>query len=389
LTPATDRHALIDALRGFALLGILLVNIQSFTWGVGMPTMGMLYEESSWLDEATVFLTVLLLEFKIYPLFCFCFGYGFALMAKSWRASGLNAKQVSRRFNRRLNFLLLIGLAHGVVIWFGDVLARYALAGYLMRRHAQLGPRRLLKPIRFWLITSIVITLITAALAGLGALIGQDDAGLVEMLARAQAYASGSYLETIGPRIDDYSAVLFSWLFVFPQAVLLFLLGAFVARVGWLKHPARHAAKWRRVLIYAMALGAVPSYFAAQHALAWSYDPSLISGALDSLATTMMSLASPAFVAAFALAAPTRWGAAVVALFAPVGRLALSNYLAQSLFMSVLLAGYGLGWSDRGQFTIAAMALGVFALQLVASHVHLRTHTQGPLEALWRRFTYK
>jgi uncharacterized protein len=128
--PPNERENIIDALRGFALFGILIVNIQSFAWGVGAPTMGMLWEDATWLDEATIWLTAFIFEYKIYPLFCFCFGYGFAVMAKRWRYAGLNAIQVKARFNRRLNFMLVLGLFHGIVIWFGDILARYALAAH-------------------------------------------------------------------------------------------------------------------------------------------------------------------------------------------------------------------------------------------------------------------
>ena len=76
------RDDLIDALRGFALFGILAVNIQSFVWGLGSATLGVLYESSSVADELTVFFTALFFEYKFYPIFCFCFNYGFAMQAQ-------------------------------------------------------------------------------------------------------------------------------------------------------------------------------------------------------------------------------------------------------------------------------------------------------------------
>ena len=100
---STTRAPLIDALRGFALFGILVVNIQSVVWGLSGPSLGTLAADSALTDVASVFFTALLAEYKFYPLFCFCFGYGFAVLARRWRARG---EDMRVRFSRRLNFML-------------------------------------------------------------------------------------------------------------------------------------------------------------------------------------------------------------------------------------------------------------------------------------------
>ncbi|MFN8755288.1 MAG: DUF418 domain-containing protein [Burkholderiales bacterium] len=388
-TAPDERHELIDALRGFALLGILLVNIQSFTWGVGAPTMGLLYPESPVRDIATVYLTTLLLEFKVYPVFCICFGYGFAIMAKRWRASGLDASAVKRRMARRLNFMLLLGLAHGFIVWFGDILARYAIAGYIMARYADFGPRRLLSKIRSWGIITVVVTGFFAVVSWLAGYAPPDNEAIAEMLAHARAYSAGSYLDTISPRVKDYAVVLFTWVFLVPQAVLLFLLGAFVARMGWLRDPARHREKWLRVLVWSFALGVVPSIVAANHLVEWSTNPLLVVTGVESIAINLVPVMALAYVAAFALLAPLTIGKILVRLLAPLGRMALTNYLLQTLAMSVLLMGYGFGLANAGQFAIALMAIGVFVAQAAFSHWYLRHHAQGPMERLWRRYTQR
>ncbi|MFN8984821.1 MAG: DUF418 domain-containing protein, partial [Burkholderiales bacterium] len=140
-----EREDVIDALRGAALLGILLVNIQSFAWGVSAPSMGVLWDDATVLDSLTIYLTSLFLEYKIYPIFCFCFGYGFAIMAKRWRLASIGDDAVvKQRYQRRLNFMLVLGLSHGSLIWFGDILARYALAGHFLVTYIGKGPRILL-----------------------------------------------------------------------------------------------------------------------------------------------------------------------------------------------------------------------------------------------------
>jgi uncharacterized protein len=96
-----------------------------------------------------------------------------------------------------------------------------------------------------------------------------------------------------------------------------------------------------------------------------------------------------AYVAAFALLAPLTIGKILVRLLAPLGRMALSNYLLQTFAMSVLLMGYGFGLANAGQFAIALMAIGVFVAQAAFSHWYLRHHAQGQMERLWRRYTQR
>lgn len=385
----TQRHNLIDALRGIALLGILLVNIQSFSWRVGAPTMGLLYAESPTRDVATVYFTTLLLEYKVYPLFCFCFGYGFAIMAKRGRASGVNAEALRRRITRRLNFMLLLGLVHGFLIWWGDILARYALAGYMMRRYARLSPRRLLRPMRHWATVTLGFTAILCLVSWLSGNLPTDSEAMATMLSHAHAYSTGSYRDTVPARVADYLAILALWVLLIPQAILLFLLGAFVSRMGWLRDPAQHRAKWLGVFLWSFGLGVLPSLVAAKHAVAWSVNPQLVASGTESVALNVLPLMAPAYVAAFALLASLTVGKWVVRLLTPIGRMALTNYLLQSVAMSILLTGYGFGLANAGQFALAVMAMGIFLGQAAFSRCYMRHHTHGPVESLWRRYTYQ
>ncbi len=386
--PPAARHALIDALRGFALFGIVLVNIQGFSWGIGAPSLGMLWDDAGTLDEVTLTLTSLLLVHKFYPIFCFCFGYGFAVMAKRWRRAGLDTTGMAARYQRRLQFLLAIGLLHGSVIWFGDILAGYALAGFLLTIHLGLGPRSLLKPLRFWGAVLLVLGLINVFTTLTITPRPVTDAEVGAMLDRFMIYSSGGYLDTITSRLGDVAQLLVAWLFVFPHVVFIFLLGALVAQLGWLQAPERHIQTWRRIFFCSLALGLPFSIGMAAHSVESASDPTLLPNTWTVICLMFAPLLAPAYIAALALGSLTPLGGKLVTLLAPMGRMALTNYLMQSVLMSLLLNGYGFGLADRGQFVIALLAIGIFVAQLIFSHVYLRYRAQGPMEAWWRRHTY-
>jgi uncharacterized protein len=391
LAPDSQREGLIDALRGAALLGILLVNIQSFAWGITAPSMGVLWDDAAVLDSLTIYLTSLFLEYKIYPIFCFCFGYGFAIMARRWRLASIGNNAIAvQRFKRRLNFMLVLGLVHGSLIWFGDILARYALAGHFLVSYIGKGPRVLLGGIKRWAMITIAVTVIGGVLSALSsAPPSLTDAEVEEIMKVFDVYARGDYLSTMLPRLYDYLWVLASWLLLFPQAILIFLIGALVAQMGWLRAPTKHIRKWRIVLISSLAAGVPLSIVFANHALDWASDPSLIPSTATSLALALAPLLSPAYIAAAALLATTPFGLRVTRFIAPTGRLALTNYLMQSILMLVLLSGVGLGLADQGQFVVAMIAVSIWSVQLIFSRLYLRHYRQGPAEYCWRRYTYR
>jgi len=213
-----EREDVIDALRGAALLGILLVNIQSFAWGVSAPSMGVLWDDATVLDSLTIYLTSLFLEYKIYPIFCFCFGYGFAIMAKRWRLASIGDDAVvKQRYQRRLNFMLVLGLSHGSLIWFGDILARYALAGHFLVTYIGKGPRILLRGIKRWGSITVIFTVTGGLLSALSSPPASLTDGEVDEIMKVfDVYARGDYLSTMLPRLYDYMWVLASWLLLFP-----------------------------------------------------------------------------------------------------------------------------------------------------------------------------
>ena len=141
-----ERIELVDALRAFALAGILQVNIQSFAWGAGDP-LGFFAEPPGATDTVVYLLVATFVSSKFLSIFAFLFGVGFALQWRSLRRT-LGVADARAAYLRRLWFLLALGSVHGVLLYYGDILASYALVGFLLLRLAQQRPAALVASAR-------------------------------------------------------------------------------------------------------------------------------------------------------------------------------------------------------------------------------------------------
>jgi uncharacterized protein len=382
---SSSRAPIVDALRGIALFGILVVNIQSFVWGIDTATLGRLFADSAMADRVTVLLTAMLFEFKFYPIFCFCFGYGFAVQSRKWMARGQDA---SALFMRRISFMVIVGALHGIFIWFGDILTRYGVTALILRRHLGKGPKELLRVLRFWLIIAFALAIIITALSVPDLPIGstKDEPMEVTTLVR-MIYSGGTWLNITQQRLKDYFTVLSGFIFLFPLVLSLFLMGAITAYAGWLRRPEKHRQLWLRILLVSAAVGLPMNVLYTQIGYGVANNNwdgltffHLFSGYAMPFVSTM-------YVAIFALLAPSAVGRALIALFAPAGKFALTNYLFQSVVLSFLLYGYGFALGGKlHQAELFVMACAIYAFQLIASHLYLRTGKQGPAEWAWRRF---
>ncbi len=397
------RDERVDALRGLALFGILAVNIQCFVTGLDVPSLGILDSRSTLADHCVVLLTAFLLEFKFYPLFCFCFGYGFAVQTRRWARErhsapagvGLEAGVgAGERFTRRMNALLCIGLLHGGLLWFGDILTRYAIAGHVLRRYAGCGPRGLLRAAKMWLAAALVLTVVLAGMMAAGAAVetAQERADRRQAAQSAgehamAAYTHGSYVDATIQRVHDFAIVTAGFIMVLPQIMAIFLAGAITAQLGLLRYPARHRDFWRRMLRLGLIIGipinavyAWTQWQASQHP--WSTPQSVTSMVCGDLAPIL----SIAIIAGVALLGDGRAGRLAVRLLAPAGRRSLTLYVGQSVAMALLLSGFGLGLGAVfGPARLFFLAVVIQALLLAASHFMQRHAIRGSLETLWRR----
>ena len=244
--PQAERIQTLDIVRGFALFGILTVNMYLFSH----PFQNYLLPpvELPWYDRAVQLLILALSEGKFYPLFSLLFGLGFAIQLERVRQRGGPLVPLHLR---RLAILLVIGLLHATLIWIGDILTLYALLGMLLLLFMRVTrPRTLLVwAIGFW----VVLQLATFALTGLiewGRSIPEVatsiDASFAqqEALFRSEreqalaAYGSGTFGEVTNQRIRDLATISLGALAMAPMVMAMFLIGTYIGRRGLLREPA-------------------------------------------------------------------------------------------------------------------------------------------------------
>lgn len=385
-----SRITLIDALRAVALFGILQVNIQSYLWGLGGLTV--FATPPSAADQAVYLLIATFVSTKFLSLFAFLFGYGFALQMRSLRRAH-DARDARRAYRRRLLFLLAIGVLHGTLLYFGDILTTYALCGFVLLLYAASRPRVLARHAGRWLWGYVAISvLLTFFMAGAGRFLPAEDIAQVppEWLARFAAAATGDYAAFQSVTWSDYvDLTLLSLTLASPYVIGLFVLGALAGRLGWLAHPARHPKVWRnarRIGWAALPVAALGAWLSLQSQIDTPGLPSAVGFTLTSLSFPLVGL----YLAWVIARRDAQWLQRVVAWLAPAGRMPLTNYLAQSVLMGLLLSGWGLGWGiDLGVAQLALLALAIVVLQIVASRAWIARFGQGPVEALWKRVTYR
>ncbi|MGK5061892.1 DUF418 domain-containing protein [Janthinobacterium sp. LB3P112] len=377
----------LDVLRGIAVFGILLVNIWGFAWGTISLRYGTLPAQPPVLDQLVIFSVAALAQFKFYPIFAFLFGAGFALQTRSLQRQLGSWEQAQAVYRRRLRWLLACGLLHGFLIWSGDVLTSYAVAGMLILPLASARLSRVRN--RVWLVAAGFL-LFMCLLIPVGQQGGAPDiAGDLQGFAQRYAtYTQGGAWAVARLRANDFLVSLLYAAVMLPHIIVLFLLGILSVRCGWLTQPRRHQRLWRRVCAVGLGVG-LPFNLLAAGAIAWQVaDPyqTVFDTALFEVGLFAGGpLLAAGYVAALMLAGPfmLRW---LGAWLAPVGRMALSNYLLQSLIGTWLLQGPGLGWGARLRpAEMLGLAVLIMAGQMLLSRYWLQTFRQGPMEALWRR----
>jgi uncharacterized protein len=396
---ADERIEAMDVLRGFALLGILLMNIEAFVGPLFAAITG-LDPSLDGADRVADALIYILVQGKFYTLFSLLFGMGFAVMIARAHAAGRGFVPV---YLRRTLALLAFGLAHALLVGSGDILTVYALIALLLLLFRNTPQSRLPKwgialylvPVVLMLATGFLSTLAQGdpqAAASMNAAFAEQGRIMDEGLqAQRQAYGSGSYAEAVAQRGEDLKLFLghvgsaMGW-----QILGLFLLGAWFVRSGAIARPAEFPRLYARLRWLALPAGL--AMVLASFALMPTMDFSrmdMAAGAATALAmaaSLLMCLGYAAWLVR-GLQSP-RW-AGVLGLLAPAGRMALTNYLTQSIVCTLVFYGYGLGYFEQlSRAWQVPFVLALFALQVAFSHWWLGRFRYGPAEWLWRTATY-
>lgn len=387
-----ERSHLLDGLRGLALLGILTVNMVGFI-GFGMnDEAGRAAALGSAFDDLSELLIEWLFTGKFYSIFSLLFGIGFAIQLGRLEARGEGAG----RYLRRLAVLFLIGIAHLMLLWFGDIVALYALMGAVLLLFRKVSDRNLLlSAALLWLAPIAWSALIH--LSGFNAsqwFYGQGMAALTALgidtnVSPLVYYRDTSFIRQLPVhpaeiwfRVGDLVYQLR------PAKVLaMFLVGLWVGRRAIYADPAAHRASLRRVATIGLGAGLPLAFGRAALDMAGPDTPA-VRVAVEAL----YCLSTPTLALGYVAGAGLLWAAGrrrLVEWAAPAGRMALTNYLMQTVLQGVIFYGWGLALIGRfGLAFVFPFALGLFAFQLAYSRWWLAHFRFGPVEWLWRSLTY-
>ena len=399
--PLTERGrvGVLDAVRGFALWGIAVVNVPWF----GVTLLDWETGRMGWpdgpLDAAARAAVVALGHGKFFPLFALLFGYGFAV--QRGRAARRGDSGIGP-YGRRLAGLLVLGALHAVFLFFGDVLTLYAVlgAGLWLVRDWRPG----------WLagLGGLFVGLagLVGVLAGLSAVMfaqyepGPTPPELEAARAAAAAdYGAGSFLDAAARRTADLPAVLvLGWLSNGPLSAAMFCFGLAAGKLGVFSDPDTWLPRARRAVLLLLPAGlAGGGLLAAAEARA-----DALPAALILFAHVFTAAAGPALSLCYAWGVwewdrlgdrlGDRFGGVFDLSLAPLraaGRMSLSVYLGESVLANVWFAGWGRGLFDSaGDAAEAGIATLNFAVLAGAAWLWLRVFAHGPAEWLLRCVTY-
>ncbi|WNG62537.1 DUF418 domain-containing protein [Archangium gephyra] len=402
---ASERLALLDVLRGFALCGVFVSNV--FMWFSGRaymtrPQIEAAMASATWVDQTLMYSLGILVNGKFITIFSFLFGLGFSVQMMRAEARGA---AITPLYMRRLVMMFLIGSVHLFGLWLGDILTTYATIGFALLLFRERQDKTLL----IWAALLIFISLpvVNAAmkfvpmlLSGGGAEAGAEAAKAAmersnQLRAETrQAFSSGTYVEMVRANARYFFGQFLPGLAGFFLPLLgRFLLGLMAGRRRLFHDAPQHLAFFRKLLRWSLgmallgsAVGMVVQYMMRQKML----DPQSPWMMLLSPVRQLNEMGVAAvYVAGLVLLFQREAWQRRLMVLAPVGRMALTNYLSQTVISLFIYYGIGLGLMGKiSPGATIALSLVIFAVQVVFSHWWLARFRFGPAEWLWRSLTY-
>ncbi len=397
----SEREKFMDVLRGFAILGIFIANLGSgFSW----------YSENAHatgpmllpaLDHKMSFLHHMFIEGKFYSIFSLLFGWGIALQIKRGMTNGINAVPTIRR---RLLFMLLLGFIH-LMVWPGDIVFFYALLGFLLIPLRKFSNRTLLITGGLLLLSPVLLYAAKMQWPVLNAPAGflfetgeKIDAKMFDIKSEQEYIAmiqNASWWDVLKGNISGFF-YRYGYLFFVsrvPKVLGMFLIGYVIGRSDFYKNIGQHKKLLYWVIGCGIAIGLPANYYLA-HYMAWfnqDYFSLKIKGLYQTIAHTLgVTPLAMAYVALFMLSFRAVAGKKILSVLAPVGKMAFSNYIIQSLIGNFVFLGAGLGYMGKvGPVYYTLFGIGFFCIQIILSTIWLKYYYFGPLEWLWRSATYK
>ena len=383
-TTAKERHVILDALRGLALLGIVLANYPEFALWTFLSADEQQAMPTAEVDGVVRYLQYLLIDGKFYTIFSLLFGVGFSLI--------LSRHSVSL-FLRRMLILVAIGFCHLMFIWSGDILLLYAIGGLLLPLFIKLKDKVLL-------VVAVALIVLPVGLDALTEFAGIDFARPFYQAWWAEASRQGITEENFATWLRDANSYgqMFAfllqgacermWEFVgghrLPKVVGLFIIGYLIGKHRL--YARLESCQLHRLCLVSLGVGIPTSLLYAWSATQGHPWGLTVHSLLYAVSVVPLALGYIAIFCLLFLRTPKN---RLFAWLAAPGRMALSNYISQSLIGVLLFYGLGLGLGcSVGLVYIELTALAVFVVQIIFCQWWFREFRFGPLEWVWRVLTY-
>ncbi len=367
---AQDRTEALDALRGAALLGVLLVNLVTDFRVPLLAWITRFHTHDGALNHAADWVVGVGIEMKAYAIFGMLFGVGVAAQADSGRTTGF--------LIRRFGVLLAIGVIHCVFFFSGDILTLYGLLGFVLIPLRNLHPRTLFVASTLAILVHLSVPPYPVPAHGVN---------LEAAIRHAHdVYGHGSFGAILRYRLTDLRETILPLAArSAPRTLAMALFGMASWRVGWTRRPERHRALFGVASPILFFVGGAATAIDA-YAAATGADLGRGRGVASSLGIVALGLA---YASGLLFAATAERGAAILRPIARLGRMTLTSYLAQSAAFGLIFYGYGLGqYGSWGSAPAALLGIGFYAAQVAFANAWLRAHRQGPMEAVWRWLSY-
>lgn len=360
------RITIIDQIRGFAMFGVLLVNLTMMEDPLQMHTVQVTGTFNIFFEKLIDYFAV----GKFYTMFSILFGLGFYFFMEKHGDRLRNEKL----FKRRLYFLLGIGLLHAIFGWSGDILHVYAVGGFFLIKKQNLSLKTLLKQgLGLFLFSIVLIT-------GLSILsLGNSPAPIPVMT----SYDETQYLNVVMNRLmNEIPYVIVNLIFVLPRIISLFILGYTLGKSEMLKDVEGNLLKIKTAFKYSgllfLCLTVSRIIFSKMFLI------NILAKELSTLAGAIT------YGSALILISVEPIGRKLLMLLTAPGKMALTNYLVQTLFWTTVLYGYGADFGGKIPYAMyLPLAIGFYSTQILCTNIWMRHFKQGPMEALWRFFTYR
>ena len=386
---AGERIEALDVLRGAALFGIIAANMRGFNG----PLPDYFDHTLLWTDMTSriaQWFVDFFIQGKFITLFAFMFGLGFAIQMERADRSGVESRAF---YVRRLAILFLFGMLHFVLIWWGDILAPYALMGLFLLLFRKRSQKAVLRWSLFFYAWPQLLAALMLTLHAAGVQIPRPPPATPEEVQRLiTVYGTGSYAEIVMENIKALPFMGFGLVFFYPRVLGIFLFGLWVWRQGIIRELSTKAdllrrcqihGLWIALLFHAIALGLREAF----------HPPAMGPSVMGYVIGTTIAIALPAGSLFYASTLALLWQKAHwrerLRPFGAVGRMALSNYLLQSIVCTTLYYSWGGGLYGRVSPLMGFVpTVLIYTAQVALSVWWLQHFATGPMEWLWRRLTY-